>query len=131
MDAHQVQKGKQNSVLSISLRPFQGNLLGDCACGRKNVVLVQIYAMSQKTAKLWFNFVHSHVRYQTDDISEVNATRKANKWFVSIQVLETTLLSNSRTLKKAVVTCDVFNNDGNLRAVYQATKKTTDFKTSR
>ena len=63
----------------------------------------------------------------------LNTTRKANKWFVSIQVLETTLLhvSNSRTLKKAVVTCDVFNNDSNLRAVYQGTNKTTDFKTSR
>lgn len=67
--------------------------------------------------------MHSHAIYQTDDISEVNATRKANKWFVSIQVLETTLLSNSRTLKKAVVTCDVFNNDSNLRAVYQGMKK--------
>ena len=96
----------------------------EAALGRENVAPVQIYAMLvQKPQKLWSNFVNSHAIYQKDDISEVNATRKANKWFVSIQVLETTLLSNSRTLKKAVVTCDVFNNDSNLRAVYQGTKK--------
>lgn len=52
MDAHQVEKGKRNRVLSISLRPFQGNLSGDCTWPRERRPSSNLRYVSQKTAKL-------------------------------------------------------------------------------